>query len=299
MRKTTNEKAPGPDGIPVDLWKILDDQFLATKHQPPATRNCDIVGILTRVYHNIKEHGVEEGSGFHEGCMCPIYKKKDPDNIANYRPITLLNTDYKIFTKALSLKLAKVAHEVIHKDQAGFIRGRSIFDQVKTSKLVTDYMERYQKTGAIVALDQEKAYDKILHPYLWAVLRKFGIPEEFVKTIQALYNNVKMFVMINGELSEPFTVYRGVQQGDALLCLLFNLAIEPLAESIRRSKEISGIQIPGRHKALKIKLFANDTTVYLSNEDRIDDLQTILAKWCEVSGAKFNIEKTEIIPLGD
>ena len=299
MRKTTNEKAPGPDGIPIDLWKTLDDRFLASKDNPPANRNCDIVGILTRVYQDVEEHGVEEGTGFHEGCMCPIYKKKDPDNIANYRPITLLNTDYKIFTKALSLKLAKVAHEVIHKDQAGFIRGRSIFDQVKTTKLVIDYMERYKKTGAIVALDQEKAYDKILHPYLWAVLRKFGIPENFIKTIQALYNNAKTFVMINGELSEPFTVHRGVRQGDALSCLLFNLAIEPLAENIRKSTEIKGIQIPGRRESLKIKLFADDTTVYLSSEDRIDDLQTNLAKWCGVSGAKFNIEKTEIIPLGD
>ena len=50
---------------------------------------------------------------------------------------------------------------------------------------------------------------------------------------------------------------------------------------------------------MKIKLFADNTTVYLSSEDKIDDLQTNLAKWCGVSGAKFNIEKTEIIPLGD
>ena len=299
MRKTTNEKAPGPDGIPVDLWKTLDDRFLATKNNPPATRNCDIIGILTRVYQDIEEFGVEEDANFHEGCMCPIYKKKDPDDIANYRPITLLNTDYKIFTKALSLKLARVAHEIIHRDQAGFIKGRSIFDQVKTTKLVTDYMERYGKTGAIVALDQEKAYDKILHQYLWPVLRKFELPERLIKTIQALYNNAKTSVMINGEMSEPFTVRRGVRQGDALSCLLFNLAIEPLAEIIRKSTEIKGIQIPGKREFLKIKLFADDTTVYLSDNDKIDDLQAALAKWCKVSGAKFNIEKTEIIPLGN
>ena len=168
------------------------------------------MGILTRVYQDVEEHGVEEGTGFHEGCMCPIYKKKDPDNIVNYCPITLLNMDYKIFTKALSLKLAKVAHKVIHKDQAGFIRGRSIFNQVETTKLVIDYMEQYKKTGAIVVLDQEKAYDKILHPYLWVVLRKFRIPENFIKMVQAIYNNTKTFMMINSKLSEPFTVHRGV-----------------------------------------------------------------------------------------
>jgi len=154
-------------------------------------------------------------------------------------------------------------------------------------------------SGAIIALDQEKAYDKILHPYLWSVLRKFGFPEQFIKTIQALYENAKTFVMINGELSEPFTVCRGVRQGDALSCLLFDIAIEPLAENIRKSTNIGGIPIPGKKGSLKIKLFADDTTVFLSEDDNMDELQDILEKWCKVSGAKFNIEKTEIIPLGN
>ena len=160
-------------------------------------------------------------------------------------------------------------------------------------------MDRSQKAGAIVALDQEKAYDKILHPYLWAVLEKFGMPANFIKTIQALYTNAKTTVKINGELSKPFTICRGVRQGDALSCLLFDIAIEPLAASIRRAPEIRGILIPGTRGSLKIKLFANDGTVYLSKEDRMEDLQNILTRWCRVSGAKFNIEKTEIIPLGN
>ena len=234
-----------------------------------------------------------------EGCISPIYKKKDPDDVANYRPITLLNTDYKAYTKALSMRLAEAAPDIINTDQAGFLRNRSIFDQVKTTKLVTDYMNRANKEGAIVALDQEKAYDKILLPYLWEVLRKFGFPEKFINTLQSLYDNAETTVMINGELSRPFIVLRGVRQGDALSCLLFNIAIEPLAAAIRGSPKITGIRIPGTRNHLKIKLFADDTTVFLSEIDSIEDLRTILHDWCGVSGAKFNIEKTEIIPLGN
>jgi hypothetical protein len=63
--------------------------------------------------------------------MCPLYKKKDKCNIENYHPITLLNTDYKIYTKALSIRLAEVAHHTIHPNQAGFMPGQNIFDQVK------------------------------------------------------------------------------------------------------------------------------------------------------------------------
>lgn len=122
-----------------------------------------------------------------KGCMTPIYKKKDPEDITNYHPITLLNTDYKIFTKVISLKLAEVVPEIINPDQAGFIKHHSIFNQVKTMKLITDYMSRSNSKSTIIALDQEKAYDKILHPYLWEALRKLEFPEEFINLIRALY----------------------------------------------------------------------------------------------------------------
>ena len=298
IRKTTAGKAPGIDGIPVDLWKALDDQFQEGAKEPNTNHRCDIVWCLTQVFNDIETHGMDEGAKLNEGCMSPIYKKKDPDDIANYRPITLLNTDYKIFTKAISMKLAAAAPGIIDRDQAGFIKNRNVYDQIKTTKLVIDYMNRTGKKGAIVALDQEKAYDKILHPYLWAVLRKFEFPEEFIKTVQTLYDGALTTVMINGELSEPFPIYRGVRQGDALSCLLFDLAIEPLAESIRRSQMLTGIQIPTTRKHLKVKLFADDTTVFLSESDSVDRLEAVLEKWCRVSGAKFNKEKTEIIPLG-
>jgi hypothetical protein len=83
--------------------------------------------------------------------------------------------------------------------------------------------------GVIVVLDQEKAYDKIRHPYLWSTLEAMNLPEEFIKTVKSLYRNAFTKVAINGIFSEPFHITRGVQQGDLLLCLLFNLAIKPLA----------------------------------------------------------------------
>src|ERR1700685_3553787 len=100
------------------------------------------------------------------GCALCI-RKKDKRQIANYRPITILNSDYKIFTKALAVKLAKTVPKIIHENQAGFIPGRSIFDQVKLTRLVLDYAEAVDENGVIVGLDQEKAYDKITHDYLW------------------------------------------------------------------------------------------------------------------------------------
>jgi len=98
---------------------------------------------------------------------------------------------------------------------------------------------------------------------------------------------------------QPGTPPFAPSEGDTLSCLLFDIAIEPLAAAIRTATDIQGIPIPGTKKSLKIKLFADDTTVFLAETDPIDKLQKILADWCEISGAKFNIEKTEIIPLGN
>lgn len=95
-----------------------------------------------------------------------MYKKKDKREMANYRPITLLNTDYKTMTKALAMKFALVAPSIIHQGQAGFVKGRSIFDQIDLAWEMIQYAEVEEENGVIVTLDQEKAYDRISHEYL-------------------------------------------------------------------------------------------------------------------------------------
>lgn len=91
----------------------------------------------------------------------------------------------------------------------------------------------------------------------------------FINTIKTLYDNAFTRVAINGVMSSPFQVTRGVRQGDPLSCLLFDMAIEPLACMLRAAPNLHGYQI-----------------------------QDILKLWCETSGAKFNLNKTEILPIG-
>jgi len=108
--------------------------------------------------------------------------------------------------------------------------------------------------------------------------------------------NAETSVMINGELSSTYKLTRGVRQGDPLLCLLFNLAIEPLAEMLRRSN-LKDYKAPGMADPTIVSLFADNTTVYLTEDDNFEDLTTILDNWCKASGVKFNISKTEIISV--
>ena len=124
-----------------------------------------------------------------------------------------------------------------------------------------------------------------------------NFPMHFTHTVQALYHEAETVVILNGEVSKPFTVRRGVRQGDPLSCLIFNLAIESLAQMLRKS-ELSGLQIEGVVECLITTLFADDTTIYLSQFDSFQDLNEILDKWCWSSGAKFNVQKTIIVPVG-
>jgi len=296
LHRMKDSTATGLDSCPYKLWKALEKRHNKLRHKNRPS--FDVIKALTYLFQDIQEHGVDDRTDFTTRWMCPIFKKKDPTEISNYRPITLLNTDYKLLTKVLAIQLLDHVNHLVHPDQAGFIPNRSIFDHIRLVKAILNYTEVSEEDGAILALDQEKAYDKIQHDYLWKTLEAFRIPQPFIRTVQALYHNARTKVAINGTFSDTFKVRRGVRQGDPLSCPLFDLAIEPLACRIRVDPNIKGIIIPGIENAIKITLFADDTNLFLNKDDRMDYIQQTLDNWCKVSGARFNIEKTEVIPIG-
>ncbi|KAL7280530.1 hypothetical protein ACG7TL_005462 [Trametes sanguinea] len=289
--------APGLDGIQYEVWKVMHARFIEDRRHEG--RECaDVLMILTEALRDVQRHGVEAGTGFAEGWIIPVYKEKgDLTEIVNYRPITLLNTDYKILTKVMAMQLAAAAPEIISPAQAGFVKGRKLKNHTQLIKLMASWAETEEINGAIIALDQEKAYDRISHDYLWRTMKAVGIPDGFINTTRALYADTTTSVAVNGLTSEKWKVYRGVRQGDPLSCLLFNLAIEPLAAMIR-SADFAGLKVPETRESLKAILFADDTTAFLSENDDFRALQRVIDVWCSASKARFNITKTEILPIG-
>ena len=146
-----------------ELWKNLAHQYEKKKDDE---RVCDILSIWESVFEDISKHGLTPESKFTDGWICPIFKKKDPREITNYRPITLLNTDYKILTKSITNRVAKYAPKVIHPDQAGFTTEQQIEDQTELAHLIIRKCEEKEENGMIVCLNQEKADNKILHKFL-------------------------------------------------------------------------------------------------------------------------------------
>lgn len=127
-------------------------------------------------------------------------------------------------------------------------------------------------------------------------------PALFIDTVKTLYTNAETRAIVNGEISKPFKVQRGVQQGNPLSCLLFIIAIEPLSTLIRSSDKLNGLEIQiSKNKIQRaiVSLFADNTTVFLWETDALPNLFEILDTWCQASRAQFNIQKTVIIPVGN
>jgi len=300
IKNTANGTSPGIDGIPYELYK----EIIKIESKKDDSKKVDIVGVLKEVINDIEENGIvklstvgKRENEFTDGLMFLLFKKKDKQRVENYRPITLLNTDYKIYTKTIAKKLAIVAPTIVHEDQAGFIPKRSLYDHTRTTQMVIEYCEIAEEDGCIIALDQEKAYDKIDHEYLWTILKKYGFPMIFINRIKEMYKDTGKAIMINGIITRKFRVERGVHQGDPMSCILYNLAIEPLAEALRKSK-LKGIEITENVERLIVNLFADDTLVYLNKNDDMTILDQIIDTFCAASTAKFNIDKTEILPVG-
>jgi exonuclease III len=297
IKAAKNNKSPGLDGIPYEFYK----KFPTFKVGDETIR---VENILSKVFKDIRKHGVwnmpsneNNQYPFTSGVMSLLYKKKDKMEIENYRPITLLGTDYKLMTKCIATRLGEVAGDIIHPNQTGFVPKRSLYDSVRMSELMIDYAERTKQNGCIIALDQEKAYDKIDHNYLWKVLEAFGFGEDFINMIKTLYSNGYTNIMVNGVMATPIAIERGVRQGDPMSCILYDLAIEPLAEAIRQSS-LEGYRVKGLIDKILVSLFADDTIVYVNERDNIHTLYEIINEFCCASTARFNIPKTEFLPIG-
>ena len=234
IKSCKNGTAPGIDGIPYEFFKFWlkkYEEYKDKESDPTVKEVKDIAEILVKVYNEIENEELYNDN-FVLGTMNLLYKKKDRQRIENYRPITLTNTDYKIYTKTIAEKLGKIAHKIIHQNQAGFIPGRNIHNHTRLTRSMIHYCKTHQKNGYILSLDQEKAYDKIAHDYLWKSLEKYGLPQKFIQKIQKLYKKARTVVSVNKMLPQAIKIGRGVRQGCPMSCLLYDIAIEPLAETI-------------------------------------------------------------------
>ena len=213
------------------------------------------------------------------------------DEMKCYRPISLLNIDYKIISKTITNRLGKVLPKIIGIDQTCSVKGRSIFDNLHLIRNVMDYVDQKNLTASFICLDQEKAFDRVSRSYMFDTLRAFGFSDNFLRWIRLLYTDISSSVIINNHISDSFPIKRGIRRGCSLLMPLYIICFEPFAHKIKNLEDIKGIQMPGSASEVKLSLYADDNTAILTTE-------TWVKLFGKVSGAKVNYEKSKGLYLG-
>ena len=218
-----------------------------------------------------------------------LKKNKDPLECGSYRPISLLNCDYKILAKLLAIRMEGLLHQVIHSDQTGFVRNRHLFFNIRRLMNIL-YSPASEDPEVVVSLDAEKAFDRVEWDYLTAALYRFGFGPKFIAWIKILYFSPMASVRTNNLSSDYFPLHRGSRQGCPLSPLLFALAIEPLAIALRSNDAIQGIIRAGWEQ--KVSLYADDLLLFISNPDTsFPRALSVLKKFGSISGYKLNLGK--------
>ena len=138
------------------------------------------------------------------GIITLLPKKDKPiDVLNNLRPVTLLNVDYKIATKVIANRLAKVVPDIISPNQTGYVKNRYIGENVRLISDVIDYTKVNQTQGIALFLDFKKAFDSIEWEYLHKVLDVFNFKQDFKRWVRVFYTDISSCVTNNG-FASPF-----------------------------------------------------------------------------------------------
>ncbi len=276
-------KAPGSDGLPmvfyVTFWEVLGE---------------DLVCVLNSCYR-VGQLSLSQRSGV----ISLSFKKGDRLDIRNLRPISLLNVDYKLASRVIAGRLLKVIHLVVDKDQTCGVPGRFIGENVAFLRDVVDYATLSNVPVAVLSLDQEKAFDHVEWSFMRQTLHSMGFGDSFIHWVNLFYCGVRSSVNVNGYLSKPFSLSRGVRQGCPLSPLLYVLVSEVLAVNICANSRIHGLTLPGIQDPLPpISQYADDTSLIVTSDDAIKATFETYSIYERGSGSKLNLSKSKGLWLG-
>ena len=275
-------KTPGTDGISTDFYQFFKDK---------------LQNYLLKLYHEIAQDQIFHLS-VRRGIITLIEKQgRDPRELRNWRPISLLNTDLKIFSKIIALRLQQVTSEIIHHSQVGFIQHRYIGENIIKLLNIMEYCENNQKSAILISFDFEKAFDKISWKATYTALEAFNFGVNFVNLVKTLYNQPLSCVINNGFTGEYFELQRSTRQGDPASSLLFAIIVEFLGIKIRLNPHIKGVNL--RNYEIKAAQYADDIwTILEPNEQNINNLLQEITELEHFSGLNVSFEKSAAMVIG-
>ena len=280
--KLPNNKCPSTDGLPIDWYKIF------WKKISPLMINLYNEIIDTGEFHITARQGI-----------ISLMDKPDRDilRLKSWCSLTLLNSDYKIFSKVLAERFQSVLNTIASENQTGFIKGRYIAENLIKLMNLIEHCNKNKDSALLLSIDFHKAFDMMEWESSDNALKAFGVGEHFRKMVRILYNQPLSTVINNGTWLDWFSPSRGCRQGDPFSPLNFTVTLEILGIKLRLNPRIQGIKL-NTHEMFNVQ-YADDmwlalqpTTENLNNT--IEELQAFE----RFSGLSINFEKSVVYKLG-
>lgn len=282
LRHSKPGTCPGYDGIPVELYRKAGQPLLH---------------LLARVFSAMAETGTTPPK-FLDGVVSSIFKDGDPTSPANYRPITLLNTDYRILAKVLANRCLQNISGLISAEQCAFLKGRSIGDSIMLLQLLPHQLAAEGRAGALVAfLDFRKAYDSVNRDFLHEVLLAMGVGDKFLAWVRLLLNqqHTRACAVLNGYKSVKAHFTAGVRQGCPLSPLLYLFVGEALLRYMKAQPAL-GVTLAGAR--VVAAQYADDIDPVLQGPEVVPVLVDTLSTFAAASNQHVNVDKCKLLPVG-
>lgn len=294
MSSTKPHTSPGPDGIPAVMWRWCKDQ---------------LAPVLARLFTAMGTTNLAP-EDFPQGAVVAIYKGAgDTTDLANHRPITLLNTDYRLLAKVLATRWGKALGTAIGKEQTAFLPDRMIGENVMLLQLLPAALAAqrvpgtYKGKGAAAFLDFQKAYDTVGRGFLFAVMEAVGAGGGMLQWARLLLADTQAVAVINGHVSTPRSWQAGVRQGCPLAPAMYLFVAWALSCWLEDYKDETtgldiGITLCG--KRVPCTQYADDTTPLLSGyrEEHVKTLLNAMRVFEQASGQKLNLSKCKLVVYG-
>lgn len=273
IRSGSTRKAPGADGVPIEFY----------------LRTFDVIHRELNLMLNealVREIPAE----FVAGTIVLAKKRGGDDTARAYRPISLLNVDYKIMSCIMKARLEHVVrtHHLLNDAQKCSNPGRSIFQATLSLKDKVAEMIARKRRGKFISFDLDHAFDRVSHSFLQRTMASMGVHPNFVALVARITERASSRLMVNGNLSQPFPIERSVRQGDPMSLLLFVLYLHPF---LARLELICGDDL--------CVAYADDVTVITTSTETIRLIYDLFRRFELAAGAKLNVQKTVAIDVGD
>ena len=188
LKNMKNNKTPGPDGFTVEFFKFFWQ---------------DIGKYLLRSINYSFEIG-ELSITQKQGIITLLPKGNKPrDVLKNWRPISLLNTTYKIISGCIANRIKQSIDKLIHENQKGFLAGRCIAENTRLLYDLMHYTSENNIPALLLLVDFEKAFDSVSWGFINKTLKLFNYGEDIIKWVNILNKNCMLTVIQNGFFTSP------------------------------------------------------------------------------------------------